>query len=246
MQNGKGRLERFAERIDQLSDGFRYRRRLARNFDKPLMIQPFFGFGSREKIYLKGRVLENESEIITADNDSLWRNLTNMYRRFETDEIPFARVQAEFFNALLETVADDEGYFEIEFAPAGDLPDQLWNQINLKLLEPITGQGHEVSATAQILTVTSSAKFGVISDIDDTVMATNAVNRLKMLITTLTSNEHTRIPFEGVSAFYHALQRGAGGAENNPIFYVSSSPWNLYTFLLAFFNKHNIPPGPLF
>jgi phosphatidate phosphatase APP1 len=60
------------------------------------------------------------------------------------------------------------------------------------------------------------------------------------------SNEHTRLPFEGVAEFYRALQNGAGGSENNPIFYVSSSPWNLYTLLIELFKKREIPLGPLF
>jgi phosphatidate phosphatase APP1 len=53
------------------------------------------------------------------------------------------------------------------------------------------------------------------------------------------------MPFRGVAAFYRALQQGSSGSENNPVFYVSKSPWNLYTLLLDFFKIHGIPPGPL-
>lgn len=234
------------ERIDDLSDDFRLRRKRARNFDNPLMILPFFGFGTAGKVYLKGRVLEDEGEILSTDADSLWRNLANMYRRFETDEVPFAKVRAAFQGAETEAIADKEGYFEIELSPTGNLAEKLWHEVELELLEPISLNGPIARTAGQILTATENSRFGVISDIDDTVMTTNVINRLKMLLTTLTSNEHTRIPFEGVAAFYRALQKGAGGAENNPIFYVSSSPWNLYTFLIAFLKKHEIPLGPLF
>jgi phosphatidate phosphatase APP1 len=66
-----------------------------------------------------------------------------------------------------------------------------------------------------------------------------------MILTVILSNEHTRKPFEGVAAFYRALQKGVSGAEANPIFYVSNSAWNLYTLLLEFLNLQNIPFGPL-
>jgi phosphatidate phosphatase APP1 len=36
------------------------------------------------------------------------------------------------------------------------------------------------------------------------------------------------------------------GAEENPIFYVSSSPWNLYDLLVDFLEINKIPKGPLF
>lgn len=52
------------------------------------------------------------------------------------------------------------------------------------------------------------------------------------------------LPFKGVSAFYQALQKGKEGTANNPIFYVSSSPWNLYDLLLHFCEVHDIPKGP--
>jgi phosphatidate phosphatase APP1 len=61
----------------------------------------------------------------------------------------------------------------------------------------------------------------------------------------LFGNARTRLPFGGVAAFYRALQDGAGGSDANPLFYVSSSPWNLYDLLLDFFRVEEIPLGPL-
>jgi phosphatidate phosphatase APP1 len=51
-----------------------------------------------------------------------------------------------------------------------------------------------------------------------------------------------RLPFAGVPAFYRALQK----QQQNPIFYVSSSPWNLYDLLTDFLQINDIPAGPLF
>jgi phosphatidate phosphatase APP1 len=49
-----------------------------------------------------------------------------------------------------------------------------------------------------------------------------------------------------VSEFYRAVQAGRTGGECNPIFYVSSSPWNLYDLLEDFLDLHGVPAGPLF
>jgi phosphatidate phosphatase APP1 len=66
-----------------------------------------------------------------------------------------------------------------------------------------------------------------------------------MLALLMRSNARTRKPFKGVAAFYRALARGAGGAEDNPVFYVSSSPWNLYGPLVDFLAIQRLPRGPL-
>ena len=58
-------------------------------------------------------------------------------------------------------------------------------------------------------------------------------------------NARTRLPFPGVAAFYRALRNGAGGDEKNPIYYVSSSPWNIYDVIAEFMDIQEIPRGPL-
>jgi phosphatidate phosphatase APP1 len=59
-------------------------------------------------------------------------------------------------------------------------------------------------------------------------------------------NARTRLPFPGVAAFYQALQGGVQGSAQNPLFFLSSSPWNLYDLLIEFFRLQEIPAGPLF
>jgi phosphatidate phosphatase APP1 len=61
-------------------------------------------------------------------------------------------------------------------------------------------------------------------------------------------NARTRLPFPGVAAFYRALHHGSRGqaaSAANPIFYVSSSPWNLYDVIADFLDLQGIPAGPI-
>jgi phosphatidate phosphatase APP1 len=88
------------------------------------------------------------------------------------------------------------------------------------------------------------SRFAVISDIDDTVLASDVTSKLRMALKVLFSNAHTRMPFAGVGALYRALEKGHGD-EHNPVFYVSNGPWNLHDLLVEFFRLHDIPLGPI-
>lgn len=238
----KGGARILEQRFDDLR--FRFKRRFG--LLDPFEILPYRGHGTPRELFLKGRVLEESGITRGGQHDTLWRNLINMARRFGSDEVAGARVRATFGELEAETVADVEGFFEVRFR----LPEPLegstaWHPVGLELLSPGSPGGGEVRSTGQVL-VPHGSRFGVISDIDDTVVHSSATNVLKMAWIVVRNNAHTRLPFEGVAAFYRALQLGADGRSFNPIFYVSSSPWNLYDLLEDFMDLHGVPAGPLF
>lgn len=245
MSDWKSRLQNIFERVDDWSDDVRYRLRKFDDYDS-LLITPYMGFGNSGKILLRGRVLEDKGFQDSNKADSKWRNLKNMYRHFETDEVPNARVKAFFQSVETEVITDGEGYYDVELDLLSKPGENLWHDVGFELLEPKAEENKKITAIGQVLIPPDSAKFGVISDIDDTILKTNVGNKMKMIMTTILSNEHTRVPFEGVAALYQALQNGATGNENNPIFYVSSSPYNLYKLLVKFLTLQEIPLGPIF
>jgi phosphatidate phosphatase APP1 len=232
--SAEGRLDRIKHRLDQ------------RWGDEPICIAAYRGYGTPGYLFLKGRVLE-QRRIRPADQaDSAWRNLSTMYRRFESDEIPGARVLARFGGVEQVVTADDEGFFEARLVPDAPLPhDRLWHAVELTLLEPRSAGQSEIRAIGHVLVPPPTAQFGVISDIDDTVIQTGATSLLRMLRATFLENARTRLPFPGVAALYRALQSGADSTTLNPLFYVSSSPWNIYDMLEEFFALQQIPAGPL-
>ena len=216
------------------------KRRIDR-FRGPFIILPYPGFGTVGKLSLCGRVLEDEGFRPARDAERAWRNLLEMYKRFESDEVPGARVRARFQGVETESVADDEGYFNVELHPSAALGPGPWHDVALELVAPAGG----ATATGRVLVPPGSARFGIISDIDDTVIRSNVTRKLRMVLELALSNARTRKPFAGVSAFYRALHAGASGGEANPIFYVSKSPWNLLPPLLDFLEHQGIPLGPL-
>jgi phosphatidate phosphatase APP1 len=245
MKDWKSRVQALIDRADTLSDSLKSRVRKVIGFNNPLIIVPYLGYGTADKLMVSGRVLEDNGFTPSRDADRTWRNLINMYKRFKTDEVPGARIRALFQGVEREATADQEGYFSLEIHPTQPLDSQPWQEVELELLNPPSRDGQPVRAAAQVLVPSVTAKFGTISDVDDTVISTKVTNKLKMILTVILLNEHTRKPFEGVAAFYRALQKGASGDDDNPIFYVSNSPWNLYTLLLEFLKVQEIPIGPL-
>jgi len=232
--------------IEERFDVLRFRLKRRFGLLDPFEILPYRGHGTSRELFLKGRVLEESGITRSGRDDAVWRNILNMARRFASDEVAGARVRATFQGLQVETTADVEGFFEIHF----QLPEPLdgaagWYRVELTLLSPPSPGGGTVHSTGHVL-VPHGARFGVISDLDDTVVRSSATNVLKMAWIVVRNNAHTRLPFEGVAAFYRALQLGAEGRSSNPIFYVSSSPWNIYDMLVDFLNVHGVPPGPLF
>jgi phosphatidate phosphatase APP1 len=236
----KGTLESLLARADAWSDAARARLRKSGPAG-PLMIMPYKGYGTPGALSVAGRVLRDPGFADVQHSDSRWRNLVELYKRLESDEVPGARVRCWFQGTEHDVTADEEGYFRCEFEPAHPVQAGVWHEVALELLSP---SGGSAIARAPVLVPSHRARFGIISDIDDTVLQSNVAKKLRMLLLVALSNARTRKPFPGVAAFYSALQRGLGN-EGNPVFYVSSSPWNLYTPLMEFLDVQDIPSGPL-
>ena len=208
------------------------------------MAVPYIGFGTAGKLWVKGRVLDESIFREQTGDDSRWSNLVALYQRLESDEVAGARVRAHFQGQSHETVTDRGGYFSFEIVPTHAVPGG-WQTVELELPDSRGADGQPVRTNAEVIVPPPGARFGIISDIDDTVLWTNVTNKLNMALMLARSNAHTRKPFKGVAAFYRALKQGASGNEDNPVFYVSSSPWHLFGPLVEFLRVQGIPVGPL-
>ena len=221
----------------------------------PLLIQSYLGYGVPERAFILGRVLEDRGIAAATEQDSLWDNFKSTWKRFRSGEVADAELRvtsaaAPDFGRRLK--ADEEGHIAqwlelpgiaLPAADAAHLPDEDHVlTLELELLHP--KRTPPVRAEASVLIPPADAQFGVISDVDDTVLQTGATSLRSLAKQVLFGNAYTRLPFEGVAAFYEALGRGSAGTRN-PLFYVSSSPWNLYDVLTEFMALNQIPLGPI-
>jgi phosphatidate phosphatase APP1 len=245
MRDERSLLDRVFGEAEAAFDWARYGRRRKRE-PGIYHIQPYRGHGTNDRLYISGRVFAGSPVPSAHHYDAAIRNLWHTVRRLGSDEVPAARVCATL-NGTRETVlADYEGYFEVTLAvPTEAGAGEVWRQVTLELIDP-KPTGPPAIAHGLSIVPPASARFGIISDIDDTVVETDVANLFRMLRLVLLTNAHTRLPFAGVGAFYRALHEGAAGPFTNPIFYVSSSPWNFYDLLTEVLEVHDIPAGPLF
>jgi phosphatidate phosphatase APP1 len=221
-------LHRTAVELERRID----RRAAGRPVSKRTVISPYRSFGRSNELLVRGRVLTDKCVTRATAAEPLWRNVINTYRRFHSDEAAGARVVASYRDAVVESTTDDEGHFTIRLQPT-TIDARVWHEVALQL--PDTG----AAAAAHVLVPPATASFAIISDIDDTIVHTHATSLLGMT-RSIIRNAAMRLPFEGVADLYRALH-----AERNPIFYVSSSPWNMYELLDDYMAINSIPHGPM-
>ena len=235
--------------VERRVDRWRYGKQWHIRRKRPIRIEAYRGYAGAERALVMARILDNPPLARAGRTDSAWKNLLSMLRRLETDELPHARVEIEFPDgAVHQAMADEEGHVRawLPAARAFD-PARSWHDVAIRIQPTrITARPHsQFSGIVRVLTAPASARFGIVSDIDDTVIRTDATSVTAMLRGTLLGNAHTRIAFAGGAELYRALHAGARGNEANPFFYVSSSPWNLYDVLEHVFELHGLPEGPL-
>jgi phosphatidate phosphatase APP1 len=137
------------------------------------------------------------------------------------------------------TETDDDGYFHARLRTSLDGSDR-WVEGVVGLSAPYRNVSDR-SSPVSVMVPQPGARFGVISDIDDTILETATLRPLTMARNTFTGSAVTRIPMTGVPEWY----RGLAADGLNPVYYVSSSPWNLYGMLTGFIEHRGLPVGPL-
>lgn len=242
----RDKLIRIASNVEDHYDSLFLKLKTRLGMTGPLQIVSYRTYGTSKQLYVKGRVIEKKNIRKGSLNDSRWNNILNMYRRFETDEVPGATVRITFCGEEFRAVTDNEGYFVLRGEPrSGLISEDMWFEVDIELVDAPVPFEPGLKVTAEVLVPPADAEYGIISDIDDTIVRTDATSLLAMSRNTFFHNAYTRLPFAGVAEFYKALLLGRNGKRNNPFFYVSSSPWNLYELLRDFMDLNKIPEGPL-
>lgn len=211
---------------------------------------PYRGFGNGTTAIISGRVFESREIRDPLIHDPWYVNFRHAYRHFTSNVVSACPVSATFGDARRDGASDESGYFHFRFedlrqvdALGADRPRADWQPV--ELVSPAERGGFEAKALGQILVPPADCEFGVISDMDDTVIQSNVSDFLKIARLTMLKNARTRKPFEGVAAFYRALRAGGDGQRSNPLFYVSSSAWSLYDLFRVFLEHNQLPSGPI-
>ncbi|MFC4994318.1 phosphatase domain-containing protein [Rubritalea tangerina] len=182
-------------------------------------------------VYLFGRVMALRVMSAPKPEDGKWVNFKRMASNWFTLDFPNARVEVRMGERLITVRSNKEGYFELHDSCSEEI-----DEVEVSLPQ------HGYSAVVPLVGSQDCSPMVVISDVDDTLMETGSISMGKMLETTLFGNSLTRELVPGVSGIINELHEGG----RHPVFYVTSSPWNLANFLKRVFQRAQLPTGGLF
>jgi phosphatidate phosphatase APP1 len=154
------------------------------------------------------------------------------WRSFTTLPVKNALVIIDVGGQLREAYTDRTGF--IDCVIDGDLAPG-WGSVWMS-----TAGAEPVEAPVRI--VDPAVRFGVVSDIDDTVMVTALPRPLLAAWNTFVLDEHARMAVPGMAVLYERLVNASCGA---PVFYLSTGAWNVAPTLTRFLARHLYPSGPL-
>lgn len=157
---------------------------------------------------------------------------------FLTVELPRARVRVLGPDGPVDGRCDRQGYLDVPVDVDGLTPG--WHELTVSAI----WRGSRAAGPVPVLVVDPAARLAVISDLDDTVIETGLTRGLEFLRLTLFTSVTERTPLPGAAELYRALVAPRGGA-HRPVFYLSTSPWNLYELLARFLLLRGFPAGPM-
>lgn len=238
------RVRRLAVRVERWFEAAKLRIR-SRRPPQHLRIEPYLGHGYGARVVVRGRVLDDPEPAAARRGERVRDAARRTLARFASDELPGVPLRVHVGGATVETASDDEGYFDLRLDTSLAGTDGPWVAGSVELAAPYRGVTDAHTTPLRVRVPGPRAGFGVISDIDDTILETGAQRLWTMVRRTVTGSALTRTSFPGAPELYRALAGGRTGGGDNPVFYVSSSPWNLHAFLVGFIEHRGFPLGPL-
>src|SRR5688500_5414066 len=128
-------LARLAGVVEDGVDLVRYGVRSSLGGERTLRVATYHTYGTPRQLRVAGRVLRDAPLSASVADAGAWSNLVATYRRFETDEVPGARVRVSVAGVVRDASADREGSFDVVIdlenpTEPGDHPAEV------ELLEP--------------------------------------------------------------------------------------------------------------
>lgn len=195
-------------------------------------VVPFTGYGAPGWVRVMARV------VLSRPGPRRRRRLASVrgWRSFLALPVKNTPVTIEVAGRKHQVRTDRGGY--VDCVVDGALsPGWATVRLSLDAIEPGT---EPVAAMVRI--VDPAVRFGIVSDIDDTVMVTMLPRLMLAAWHTFVLNEHARMAVPGMAVLYERLTNANPGA---PVLYLSTGAWNVAPALTRFLARHLYPAGPL-
>jgi phosphatidate phosphatase APP1 len=194
----------------------------------------YTGYGSTARLRVLGRVMLAPAGRTTPKTRRAesWRERRG-WRNFWAVSCVNRPARVYVGDRVVAVTTDRGGYIDVVVEDHGLPPG--WHHVRLD-----TADGRP--ATARVLIVGDDTAYGLISDIDDTVIRSYLPRPLVAAWNYLVMTESARLPVPGMARLYREI---LGRHPGTPVFYVSTGTWNMVPFLDRFTLHHGFPQGPL-
>lgn len=201
-------------------------------------IDAFSGWASPTTGQLFARVHRGQPDSRPEPGQSSVRRLKQSMKALEVDALSDATVSVKGIPGMATAKADKHGFISVKLPP-GLSPGILNVTLN------VTTEGWtSTPATLKVMVFDDSPGFGVISDIDDTLIDSGVTDKLKLLEGTLLKSSWEVRNFPDAPEIVAVLAaKGADGLPKVPLFYLSGSPWGLHSRISDAFEREGFPHG---
>ncbi len=207
---------------------------------KPIL-KLYRGYANEQELIVMGHVFKPTKKKDYDFRKKSFKNATSVISLFRIKTQSNADVYLEYKNSKIHTKTLLDGYFKF-CVPLEESEKYGWIDYTVNIVfenKTITSKESYIRPKKENL--------GIISDIDDTFLISYSLNPFKKLYFLLFRNINARKVFEDVVTHYQSLSSSGRNneAEQNAFFYVSSSEWNLYRFIVKFTEIHQMPKAVL-
>lgn len=226
--NPSAATEQILHRAARIEDGFhRWRERRGRRRGLKTTIIPYAGYGAPGWTRVLCRVVLTRGDVAKQRAEKVrgWRSFFSI----PVDDVEVTITAGTVENRVRPArggVVDVR--IDTDFAPG-------WHSVTIRTddREPVT---------APVFIVDPTAPFGLLSDVDDTVMVTALPRPFLAAWNTFVLDEHARSAVAGMAVLYDRITRTNPGA---PVIYLSTGAWNVAPTLTRFMERNLFPRGPL-
>lgn len=203
-------------------------------------IKLYHGYGHSHNLVIYGNVFKFKARTTQNYSNNLFVNIAYLLKLFIIKPYPNVQVRLSFYDQTIIQVAEYDGFFKFEWEALQELATG-WHDV---IVEALDENGEVLANCAGTVYVPNITQFAFISDVDDTIMVSHSATIFRRLRELFIKNPHTRKTFPGVQLHYSLLALSHTSEDKpNPFFYVSSSEWNLYDYLVETFRFNKLPEG---
>ena len=207
---------------------------------KPIL-KLYRGYANEQELIVMGHVFKPTTKQDYDFQKKNFKNATSVIKMFRIGTQANADVYLHLNGKKIHTKTLDDGYFKF-CIPLIEKSNYGWIEYAVSIFY----KNEEIIEKASYIKP-HEGNFGFISDIDDTFLVSHTRNPLKKLYILLFKNVYSRKVYDDVVSHYLALSLAGrkNTTEENAFFYVSSSEWNLYRFIIQFTHINKLPKAVL-